>query len=392
MGWENVFNCEIDSFCQKVLKYHFPDATQYQDIKTTDFTLWRGIDILTGGFPCQPFSAAGKRKGTEDDRYLWKEMLRVVREVQPRWVVGENVFGIVNWSGGLVFEQVQTDLEAEGYQVQAYILPAVSVNAPHRRDRVWFVAHAKSVGGRGCACEECGIEEREFQQGESADNRSFKDGEANGFGKKNTDAASLGVGSSVTGKYITGQGQGKSGGCNSETPANTEGLRGDRTQEFENGGGQGGERRGCDPDHDGTLRQGDGDESITNTESQRQSSQQTRATEFQASVGQGLYGGSRFGESIAGDATNSDCGRQSIEEYREAESGRITEMCIPNDWDNFPTQSPVCGGDDGLPDRLVGITFPKWRIESIKAMGNAIVPQVALQIFKAIQEYDNLRS
>lgn len=146
-GWTNAFNCEIDPFCRKVLKYHFPDAEQYGDIRTTDFTIWRDrIDVLTGGFPCQPFSLAGKRKGTEDDRYLWPEMLRVIRTVRPRWVVGENVFGIVNWSEGMVFDKVCSDLEAAGYEVQPYIIPACGVGAPHRRDRCWFVAHRTDAG------------------------------------------------------------------------------------------------------------------------------------------------------------------------------------------------------------------------------------------------------
>lgn len=137
MGWTNVFHCEIDTFCQNVLKYHFPNSIMHDDIKQTDFTIYRDrIDILTGGFPCQPFSAAGKRKGKEDDRHLWPEMLRAIREIQPRWVVGENVFGITNWNGGMVFDEVQADLEAEGYEVQPFILPACAVNAPHRRDRV----------------------------------------------------------------------------------------------------------------------------------------------------------------------------------------------------------------------------------------------------------------
>ena len=146
-GWTNSFNCEIDPFCRKILKYHFPDAEQYGDIRTADFTIWRDrIDVLTGGFPCQPFSLAGKGTGTEDDRYLWPEMLRVIRAVRPRWVVGENVFGIVNWSEGMVFDKVCSDLEAAGYEVQPYIIPACGVGAPHRRDRCWFVAHRTDAG------------------------------------------------------------------------------------------------------------------------------------------------------------------------------------------------------------------------------------------------------
>jgi DNA (cytosine-5)-methyltransferase 1 len=142
MGWENVFHCEIEEFPRNVLKHYFPNSICYEDIKQTDFTIHRGkIDIITGGFPCQPYSAAGKREGKNDERHLWPEMLRCISEVQPRWVVGENVLGLVNWSGGLVFEEVQSDLEAQGYEIQPYILPAAAKNAPHRRDRVWFVAN-----------------------------------------------------------------------------------------------------------------------------------------------------------------------------------------------------------------------------------------------------------
>lgn len=167
VGWNNVFQCEIDPFCQRVLKYHFPKTVLYEDIKRTDFTSWKGkIDVLTGGFPCQPFSVAGQRKGTDDDRYLWPEMLRVIRETRPSWVIGENVAGITsmvqpgsevtveNQASSLetsdketlleqeyVIETVCRDLEREGYSVQPILIPACGVGAPHRRDRVWFIAN-----------------------------------------------------------------------------------------------------------------------------------------------------------------------------------------------------------------------------------------------------------
>ncbi|NBW23321.1 MAG: DNA (cytosine-5-)-methyltransferase, partial [Caulobacteraceae bacterium] len=141
MGWENKFHCEWNEFGQRVLKHYWPQAELFTDITKSDFTKYANkIDVLTGGFPCQPYSMAGKRLGKEDDRHLWPQMLRAIREIQPTWIVGENVLGIVNWNGGLVFEEVQADLEAEGYEVQPYVLPAAAVNAPHRRDRVWFVA------------------------------------------------------------------------------------------------------------------------------------------------------------------------------------------------------------------------------------------------------------
>jgi len=166
---EHVF-CDNEPFSQAILKKHWPNSQIHGDIRqVTPDTVGCGhlhgepekhaadtgietfgesatgcgrfdVDLLTGGFPCQPFSQAGRRRGTEDDRHLWPEMLRVIREFHPRWVIGENVGGFVTWSGGLVLEQVHTDLEGEGYEVQAFIIPAVSVNAPHRRDRVWIVA------------------------------------------------------------------------------------------------------------------------------------------------------------------------------------------------------------------------------------------------------------
>lgn len=144
MGWETVQFVEIDGFCQKVLNKHWPNVPIHGDIKTFDGTKFRGtVDILTGGFPCQPFSCAGKQQGTEDERHLWPEMLRVIAEIQPAYIVGENVYGLVSWSGGLVFDQVQTALEALSYDVQSCILPACAVKGAHRRDRVWIVAHHK---------------------------------------------------------------------------------------------------------------------------------------------------------------------------------------------------------------------------------------------------------
>ena len=170
--------CDNDPFCQAVLAKHWPDSQVYGDIK--EVTLERAlanaagerffrsrakqkstlsrleatadptytefkIDLLTGGFPCQPFSQAGRRKGTADDRYLWPPMLECISLFKPRWVIAENVAGLVTWNNGLVLEQVCADLESEGYEVQAFIIPAVSVNAPHRRDRVWIVAHNKKL-------------------------------------------------------------------------------------------------------------------------------------------------------------------------------------------------------------------------------------------------------
>ena len=144
MGWENIFHCEWNPFGQKVLKHHFPNSISYNDITKTDFSIHRGdIDILTGGFPCQPYSSAGERLGKADERHLFPEMLRAIKEIEPIWVVGENVRGLVSWGGGLVFHEVCTDLEREGYEVQSFLIPAAAKNAPHKRERIWFIAYSE---------------------------------------------------------------------------------------------------------------------------------------------------------------------------------------------------------------------------------------------------------
>lgn len=138
---EHIF-VENDEFCQQVLKKHWPEAEVYGDIREFD---GESTQIVTGGFPCQPFSVAGRKRGTADNRYLWPEMLRVIRESKPEWVIAENVPGLLTIEGGLVFEQVCVDLESEGYEVQPFIIPAVALNALHRRDRLWIIAHNPSL-------------------------------------------------------------------------------------------------------------------------------------------------------------------------------------------------------------------------------------------------------
>lgn len=347
MGWQNVFHCEWNEFGQKVLKHYWPKAISYHDITKTDFTIHRGqIDILTGGFPCQPYSMAGKRKGREDERHLWPEMLRAIREIQPRWVVGENVFGLVNWSGGLVFHEVQADLEAAGYEVFPYVLPAVSVNAPHRRDRVWFVAKNTNSNGRRSEQRESQTGEREQRNASTGDNERLQ-----------TDNAKTGV------------------------TADTKGLRINRAQEHENGDRQGGERRGCDINNIGEV-QGGGVAANTGLLRQEITKKQT----------------ARVKQCNQGDAANTL--RQRLEggmrqEREESEFFGVNTSAqnsqrIRGTWQNFPTQSPICSGDDELSRQLDGITFPKWRNESIKAYGNAVVPALVYQIFKAIEQYKSL--
>jgi len=137
--FKTIAFCEKDKFCQKVLQKHWQGTKIYEDIRDLDGTKIKA-DVITGGFPCQPFSQAGKRKGTDDDRYLFPEMLRVIKETQARWIVGENVQGIVNMSEGKVLQGIHNDLETIGYEVQTFIIPASSQGAWHKRNRVWIVA------------------------------------------------------------------------------------------------------------------------------------------------------------------------------------------------------------------------------------------------------------
>lgn len=317
MGWETLAWCEWNEFGQKVLRYHFPEAEGFGDITKTDFTKYANrIDIVTGGFPCQPFSVAGKRKGTEDERHLWPEMLRAIGEIQPSWVVGENVIGLINWNGGLVFDQVQTDLEAQGYEVFAYVLPACAKNAPHRRDRVWFVAYSVSNGHRlrilGEDRPTQGESPVEPQQRERirtdvrgiSEQGIIADTESGGlerFGRLRTIEKTKGdIGAICSNERDSGQ---------SATNAISLGWNNPR------------------PNENGNIKE------------------TLRETPKRESI--------RTGGDVIG-------------------------------WGQFPTQSPICFRNDGISTKLDGITLPKWRNESIKAAGNAIVPQVAYEIFQAI--------
>ena len=324
-GWQNVVSCEINPFGRQVLNYYWPNAYHHDDIKTLTFEKidyelkqrfgenWNADDIiLTGGFPCQPYSAAGKRLGKEDERHLWPEMLRVIREVQPKWVVGENVLGLVNWSGGLVFEEVQADLESEGYEVQPYVLPAASVNAPHKRDRVWFVAYSKSARTRKNIGRIRSVFDGCYSRKENA--------------APTTDTDILRNTSCGEGKEIEGV------GCR-------------------------------------------------NNGKQKTGSEQTERAN-------GLFG-------LQPNAADTSFGR--VEGYRGQSEGQYLQAAKSYEdnseqfprmgWEQFPTQPPIRSRDDGFSPQLVGITVSKHRNESIKAYGNAIVPQVVYQIFKAINEH-----
>ncbi|MGL5913680.1 MAG: DNA cytosine methyltransferase [Bacteroidales bacterium] len=286
-GFDNVFCCEIDTFCQKVLKYHFPKTKLYEDVKTTNFKKYNGaIDIISGGFPCQPFSNAGKRKGSSDNRFLWAEMYRAICEIKPRWVIAENVRGVLNIENGLVFEQVCTDLETIGYEVQPFIIPACSQNAPHKRDRVWIIAYSANPGIKDLQNE---WQERVFEAGVAPN---------------------------------------------------------------------------------------------TNETSAKHKIQSRRNLLTSKTCGK------RY-------AANARCSERKNWIHGAQQKGKAAKLgnCYTKfgQFSKFPITEPtICGRNDGFPSKLDGITFSKWRNESIKAYGNAIVPQVACQIFRAIKYANKL--
>jgi len=159
-GYRTVGFCDNEPYAQAVLKKHWPEVPCHKDIREVRGELYAGVTLLTGGFPCQPFSVAGKQRGKTDDRYLWPEMLRVIREARPAWIIGENVAGIVN----LALDRIHSDLEAQDYEVESFIIPACAVNAPHRRDRVWIVANSKCAGLEGHARNDNSRRERERER------------------------------------------------------------------------------------------------------------------------------------------------------------------------------------------------------------------------------------
>jgi len=311
-GWKTIAWCEWNEFGQRVLRHHFPEAIGHGDITKTDFTSYADtIDILTGGFPCQPYSLAGKRKGKDDERHLWPEMLRAIREIRPRWVVGENVLGLVNWSGGLVFHEVQADLEAAGYEVWPYVLPAVSVNAPHRRDRVWFVAYAKLYAN--------GLRtERGMDLGGELLERPKREEKTNGLNNISKN------------EWLTphpnGNGLNQRNGNDEEQPS--------KGGEYALGNADTGNEYG----------------DVADTESERLQGQcweRHRCSEHRSNKGLFIGAESKF------NVADTDGIRLRGESNRTGESGFIGENDPRNYWQNFPTVSPLRKRDDGVSNKLL---------------------------------------
>ena len=386
LGWQNVFHCEINEFCNTILNYWFPNSINYENIKTTDFSRWQGqIDILTGGFPWQPFSSAGRRLGTDDDRYLWPEMLRVIRQIQPTFVIGENVAGILSMvqpgeevkvgsttslfeenddiyqkKQEFVVETVCSDLEREGYSVQPFVIPACAVGAPHQRDRVWFVARRNVPTSPTDTMYEGILRRPSVNENEGKSQRLQERNEI----QQPTEPNSLLRYAPDT--FNTGP-EGMR-----ERQNSTDTLR-NSAQSNPNNNFQ---PRSCKdgPISANTLCPGLQEEGIEfQTEGVTRNIPQM-----------GLATDSR---SERRDESYDDNGEPQVTPQEE----RCTEQpvgadCPQNWWRDFPTIPPVCRGNDGLPFDISRLTIPfsRWRQESIKALGNSMVPQVVFELFKAI--------
>ena len=365
LGWDNLFHCEINPFGRKVLDYWYPNSKSYEDITRTDFTEWRGrVDVLTGGFPCQPFSYAGRRRGAEDDRYLWPSMYRAIDEIQPTWVVAENVAGILTMveqgevskvAGAaslfdafddlrgryelretFTLQRICSDLEGHGYAVQPVLVPACAVGAPHRRDRVFIVGHLTDTNGtRQSASDKPSGRTRQTMDGERSC-QSFDGTERPCTLRPIADTDN----------------DGRSAGIASE--------RRDSQRATDNGQG-------------------------------RIVQHQTRRPCIQGNVEDTMHSGFVHGQhEVEGHQRNEwDISAGGSERLRGIASRFEAAEGIAGvgRWANFPSVSPVHRGNDGLPfdvDRLT-LSFGKWRTEALKAYGNAIVPQVMYEIFRAIE-------
>ncbi len=391
LGWENLFHCEINPFGKQVLDYWYPNAESYDDITKTDFRKWRGrVNVLTGGFPCQPFSYAGQRRGATDDRYLWPHMFRCIDEIRPDWVVAENVAGILTMveqgevsemaSQATLFDEgddvrgyklretftlqrICSDLESHGYAVQPVLVPACAVGAPHRRDRVFIVArrmrNAPDTPDNGLehtADTRAESELRETLRGQGSGSELHVSAETDGSGRTTADTSD----------------------------ARAEGVRQER--------------------QDAVYRP----EPTADTEGE--CGQRMRPGEREAGESEQVELGGSRGESssdyeaeIRRDAPNPNFYRMERDVWtrfcNQSQSGLLTEESANRNWnlwkeqrwEHFPTVPPIHRRNDGLPllvDHLT-LSFGKWRTEALKAYGNAIVPQVMYEIFRAIEIVEN---
>jgi len=340
--FETIAFCEKDKFCQKVLQKNFPNITIEGEIRDVKGEKYKA-DVVTGGFPCQPFSVAGKRKGTDDDRYLWDETIRVVKECKPKWFIGENVEGIINIQEGMVLRQVQTDLEKEGFEVQCLIIPASGIGAWHQRKRVWIIGCNVSNSDNNGPYRQKGIK---TIKNSNEQKKWLSFGNDKDVPNSNT-RFSIGKNEEVQTRWNTTTDGG-------ENVSNTDSEM---------------RRRGRTIGESGTNEVW-----RFHTEKEKQSEQNFRSKAIgcddifgkenvQNSNSFGLQGHRLQSDNLQKENTTREIFNSSIEEQQT--------------W--WQTQSKLCGVPNG-----VSYELDKDRANRVKALGNSIVPQIAREIGKAI--------
>ena len=402
-GIPTVAFVEKDPFCQKVLRKHWSNTPIISDIRTVKGEDYEtdGVTIISGGFPCQPFSQAGKRKGKDDDRYLWDETIRVVAETKPEWFIGENVDGLVNIQDGLVLRQVQDDLEKEGFQVQCLVIPASGIGAWHQRKRVWIIAHnvtnSKDSGCSGRESQGHSREGRQILSNKQEGREVWSETEGCHRGTQdvsNTNdprdrASEHGTerqGNKTDDQGRQGQSQSKpsrhsqdvsntigelSDGCSGTTRHSESKLKGMVSNETKNGDKVRSETERC-----GEQATSRGNVSDTNHSRFQDWSEQC---EGQSTSSQQRESSSSRHSSVS-DTNESRLQRHNTKQKLSKKKLRFTtnkDDETRKTW--WQVESTVCGVPDG-----VSYGLDKGRVGRIKALGNSIVPQIAYQLFKSI--------
>ena len=351
--FDTVKFVEIDKFCQKVLNKNFSDIPIEEDIRNVKGQEFEA-DVITGGFPCQPFSVAGKQKGTNDNRYLWPEMFRLIKEIKPEFVIGENVQGLINLQNGMVLRQVQDDLESEGFEVQCFLIPASGIGAWHQRNRVWMIGHSKHNGL--LASEKRSRDKKINGWTQEGQNQTIKSERASGS-RDNEDVSNTNTRLSI-GENEEIQARGNSIACSSKNVSNTiSSLRG--------GGraiGQSGENK--------VWR--------FRTEEEKQ----TRLDIRSETIGRDAVSGE---EEVILQSNNER--QQESNTSKESEGQTLSSGGHVAD-ETKQTWWQVASAVRGIPN---GISYEldKARANRIKTLGNAIVPQIARELGLAIKKVMN---
>jgi DNA (cytosine-5)-methyltransferase 1 len=376
-GFETIGFVEKDKFCQKVLKKHWSNINIEEDIRNVKGERY-AADVITGGFPCQPFSVAGKRKGKDDDRYLWDETIRVIRECKPKWFVGENVEGIVNIANGTVLQQIQQDLEKEGFEVQCGIIPASGIGAWHQRKRVWIIGcNVSNSNYSGCKDRTKQHRWEQTQNEKRFDSFSRSNIISNSNSNRNTNEIERSNGEkekvqrehrqedSSAWKFIR---------TNTNDVSNSNARLSTReNKEIQTRGN--------------TINNGSQD--VSNSDSIRHGGWSSeRCTDREWSFLQREQEGCKVGSEVKGcdgdDANSNSKGlqRRSIQSNLEREQRQVFTKNSPKEQQTWwQTQSEFCGVPNGISYEL-----DKGRSNRIKALGNSIVPLIAREIGLAILE------